>query len=44
MAPENAIMLGFVRWLQEQCDEEERKLEEQRERRWTQEDEYFNKH
>jgi hypothetical protein len=43
MAPENAIMLGFVRQLQEMCDEEERKLEEQRERRWTYEDEYMIK-
>jgi hypothetical protein len=43
MDSNNAIMLGFVRQLAEYWEEEEKKLEEMRERQWTQEDEYFYK-
>ena len=46
MFPENAIMLGFVRELADewQRQEEEMRRQDAAERRWTQEDEYFNKH
>jgi hypothetical protein len=43
MYEENAIMLGFVRQLADYWEEEEKRLQEDKERRWTQEDEYFNK-